>query len=255
MREKVRHFLILKNIFSHENEGILICNVSGAKQGLELAKSLLYELVDNRTALYLSGGSTPKPLYETLAWEEKLNPGIVGLIDERYGEPLHNHSNEKMLILSGLIRYFSMLDIPYYPILRGVSLEETAKRYDNLYRSLGTVYRQSIGILGIGKDGHIAGIAPERHGFHNRLFDKENLYDMVSWFTDHDGPFKARVTMTFLGLTMLDFLIVLAFGEEKKEALQDMFELQAAGEEEIPARFFRQQSIAPKTLLITDQKV
>jgi 6-phosphogluconolactonase/glucosamine-6-phosphate isomerase/deaminase len=34
--------------------------------------------------LFLSGGSTPKTLYEILAKEQKLKAGAVALIDERF---------------------------------------------------------------------------------------------------------------------------------------------------------------------------
>jgi 6-phosphogluconolactonase/glucosamine-6-phosphate isomerase/deaminase len=256
MREKVLKLISSLHSFSHEIDNISVCPVSDSKQGLQLAKEILYGTVDLKTSLYLSGGNTPKLLYTALAQEEKIKPGVVGLIDERYEEQLHDRSNEKMIIETGLVRYLSMRDIPYYPILHSTTIEKTAQRYDELYRSLGTVYQKSIGILGIGEDGHTAGIAPSRSDFPNPLFNKNN-YDMVGWFDDKNGYFKKRVTMTFLGLGMLDLLIVLVFGKEKKRALEDMLSPSSDGgkEEVIPARFYKRPDIAPKTLLITDQTV
>ena len=65
--------------------------------------------------------------------------------------------------------------------------------------------------------------------------------------------FKERITMTFLGLSMLDVFIVLVFGEDKKDALEKVFT--EGPEEEVPGRFFKRPEIAKRTLLITDQKV
>ncbi len=36
------------------------------QNGIEIAKEELYKRVDNKTVLFLSGGKTPKPLYEVL---------------------------------------------------------------------------------------------------------------------------------------------------------------------------------------------
>lgn len=253
MRDQIQQLLASDGFHPQSLDGLLFYTVPSINEGVSLAKTILYAAVSTKTILYLSGGSTPKPLYEALAREEKLRPGVVGLIDERYGEPMHANSNEKMIAETGLLRYFSILDIPYYAMLRGVSIEDTARRYDELIRSLQTVFPRSIGILGIGDDGHTAGIAPNRQAFHNPMFEKENAFDIVSWFDDAAGKFGKRVTQTFLALSLLDIIIVLALGEKKRKALTQLFE---NGEEsEVPARFYHRPEIAVKTLFITDQKV
>jgi 6-phosphogluconolactonase/glucosamine-6-phosphate isomerase/deaminase len=249
----IENVLGSENVHTHKNDGVTIVSVAEIEQGLLLAKKLLYSLITNRTILYLSGGNTPATLYATLAKEEKIRPGVVGLIDERYGDPMHASSNEKMIASTGLLRYFSMLDTPYYAMLRGVLLEETAGRYDELIRSLQTVYPKSIGILGMGSDGHIAGILPNRSDFDNPLFKKDDSYSLVKGIEDAGGIYKKRVTQTFLGLSLLDTIIVLVFGEEKKKALTQMFE--EGKEEDIPARFLKRKDVAPKVLLITDQQI
>ena len=245
-----RQIITEKLPLAHARDGIMICPVADATAGLELASTILEGVVDRRTALFLSGGSTPKPLYERIAKEEKLHPGVVGLVDERFGEPYHDQSNEKMILQSGLIRYLSMRDIQYYSVLRGLPIVETADRYDELVRSLHTVYPKLVGIFGLGKDGHTSSIAPNRSDFINPMFEKAESLKMVSHLHDKTGPFGQRVGMTFLGLSMFDLLIILAFGQEKEAMFQLMF---ADGkEEDIPARFFRRKDIGPRTILITD---
>jgi len=252
-----------KQIVTYLNQGVPIARVLTMYEGFKLARDLLLSVVDRRTVLYLSGGRTPKDLYANLANDQKLQPGAVALIDERYGIKGHQLSNEKMIEESKLQPYVASLGVPFYPILQAShpSLQETADNYDMTVRYLFAGFPQSVGILGIGLDGHTAGIAGNRpadptragHGFENPMFDLEEKKLLVSSYSDLQGPFKERVSMTFLGLSMLDVFVVLVFGQDKKEALRKVF-LDGA-EEEIPGRFFKRPEIAKRTLIITDLKI
>lgn len=249
----MQQILKKKQILFHLNEGITIATVENMHDGFALAQEILYTIVDPRTVLYLSGGSTPKVLYERFAKEEILHPGAVGVVDERFGPRFHETSNEKMFRETGLLRYLQMRNIPFYPILQGTSREETAVRYDEKIRTLHATYQQSVAILGIGADGHTSSLAPNRADFTNPMFDPSQKNLLVSEFDDQKSAYKERVGMTFLGLSMIDILLVLAFGEEKKKPLQLVFT--QGSESEIPARFFKRPDIAKKTLFITDQRI
>jgi 6-phosphogluconolactonase/glucosamine-6-phosphate isomerase/deaminase len=252
MVNELIHLLRERNVLWHRNSGVLVCTVSNQKKGFDLAAAILYKIIDRQSVLYLSGGRTPKEFYEKLAREESLIPGAVGMVDERYGAKFYENSNERMIRETGFLRYLEMRDVAFYSILQpGLSREEAARKYDARLRSLLSTFREHIGILGIGVDGHTAGIAGNRKDFRNPIFDAENKDFFVSEFDDRQGSFKERVTMTFLGLSMLDALIVLVFGEGKREALQMVF-----GEEDesqVPGRFYAREEIAKKTVLITDQ--
>ncbi len=241
------------NILSHKNQDITVVTVTDQTSGIDLASEILYEIVDKKTAIYLSGGSY-QTLYESLAKAEKLHPGTVGLIDERYGEPMHKNSNEKMIHDTGLLKYLSILDIPFYPVLKPAKeRKEVAQEYDEKVRSLHATFRKHIGLLGIGPDGHISSIIPNRPDFHNPWFDSNRKSLLVSEFNDPNSHYKERVGMTFLGLSMLDLLLVMAFGAGKQNTLDLMFG--DGAEQDIPARFFKRPEIAKKTLLITDQRI
>lgn len=249
----ITEFLTKYSIRNHLNQGITICNVPDASTGIELAKGLLYEIVDKNTVLYLSGGSMQR-LYEMLAKEERLEPGAIGIIDERFGEPMHSNSNEKMISDTKLIRYLTFRDIPFNGVLQqGKTREEVAAAYDEKVRSLHATFQKHIGLIGIGPDGHISSIIPNRKDFHNPWFDANRQHVLVSEFNDPNSHYKERVGMTFLGLSMLDYLLVMAYGDSKQPMFNLMFE--SGNEEEIPARFFKRPEIAAKTLLITDQQV
>lgn len=251
--DKIKKLLQEKNILSHTNQDILVAQVSDADAGLHLAESLLSTIVTSQTLLLLSGGRTPKSLYQSLADSETIQPGAVGMVDERFGPKWHSTSNEVMLRDSGLLRYLEMRGIPFYPIINGQSREETAETYDEKLRALCTTYQTIVGVLGIGLDGHTAGIAGNRVNFSNPVFLPERAFAFVSDFDDQHGTFKERITMTFLGLSHVDILIVLVFGDDKKEALEAVFS--SGDEKEVPGRFFTRDDIAPKTIFLTDQMV
>jgi 6-phosphogluconolactonase/glucosamine-6-phosphate isomerase/deaminase len=247
---------------TYEQSGMIISIVPTVTKGFTLAKELLYTLVDSKTVLYLSGGRTPKELYKDLAHEEVLRPGAIGLVDERFGDRFHDKSNEKMLKETGLLRYTEMRGIPFYPILQeNKSRRDSANSYDEQLRRLNTTYQKSIATLGIGLDGHTAGIAGNRsdsslssgQAFHNPMFDAGQKDVLVSEYNDEFGTFRERISMTFLGLSMMDIIVVLVFGQDKKDAIRMMFS--DGPEEDIPSRFLKRPEIAKKTVLITDQNI
>lgn len=250
----ITDYLSRYRIKHHLNQGIHIANIADAESGVSLANKILSELVSSRTTLYLSGGRTPKALYESLAHEETIRPGSVAMVDERYGKKFHGNSNEKMFRETGFPRYLEMINIPFFPILQNeASRDETAEIYDEKVRHLNATFPESVAILGIGADGHTSSIAPNRKDFKNPIFDPEQNHLMVSSFNDPKSFYGERVGMTFLGLSMIDLNIVLIFGQDKKDAMEAVFD--DGKEEDIPARFFKRPEIANKTLFITDQNV
>ncbi len=227
--------------------------VQNPEKGTEKAKEILYEKVDKRTVLFLSGGNTPQPLYHLLAKEKIIKPVAVGMIDERYGKHMHESSNERMIREAGFLDYLKKHAIPFYPMLRdGLSLEETAREYDQVTRDLFFKFPRSIAVMGLGKDGHTASIIPNRKGFTNPMFEEGRQHQFVGELNDQKSDYKERVGMTFAGLALIDYFIVLAFGKEKKKALKEMFS--GGYPEELPARFFPQEA-SEKTVVITDQKM
>ncbi|MFH1833340.1 MAG: 6-phosphogluconolactonase [Candidatus Levyibacteriota bacterium] len=239
-----------------KKEGVSILTADNIQQELQSAKEILYGVIDKKTVLFLSGGSTPKALYEEIAREKILKPGAVALVDERYGEINHPDSNEKMIRETGFVSYLQSSNVRFYPILENKDFEKTVKDYDETVRLLLSKFPKSVGIFGMGNDGHTAGIAPNKDNFVNPLFgkDQENLF--VSCFDDGNTfqtGFGKRITLTFKAMEMFDFLIIFVFGSSKKNALSLMFKQGSL--EEIPSRFYLKPEISKKTLLITDQKV
>ncbi len=226
------------------------------EEGIRFAKETIYKEVNLQTLLLLSGGNTPKPFYQQLAQEGKLHCGGVCIVDERYGKPYHDNSNEKMIEGTGLIGYLNGVNIPFYNILENKSMVQTASDYEKLLAFLYGQFAHRVAIMGIGKDGHIAGI-PAKSQISRFAARRANLKSrkgqLAVYFEDFPGESKDRITLTFKALEQINKHIILAFGEDKKKAMLKMFE--EGSEEDIPARFYLREDIAKKTLLITDQKI
>ncbi|MDP2649219.1 MAG: 6-phosphogluconolactonase [bacterium] len=247
-------------------KGIAVVSAKDSNQGREYAKTILYRICDGDTLLFLSGGSTPKSLYQEFAKDERLTIGAAALVDERFVKWGDSLSNEEMIRQTGLLGYFADQGIPFHGILnRGSSVQslgakdrgQTALDYEQLLKELLAKFKQKVAIQGIGPDGHTAGIAPNRKDFTDPVFEKGQQALLVSGFEDPksmtEGGFGERITMTFKALGEMDVIIILAFGENKADALKAMFE--KVDLENTPASFYILPEISQKTLLITDQKI
>lgn len=240
----------------YQNHGIEICPVENKDQGVALAKDILYEICDKKTVLYLSGGTTPGQLYSLLASEDRLDIGAAAMIDERFGPKWHDRSNEKMMRETQLLKYLELRGIPFYPIITGSddNRADTAHKYDEKLRTLQSTFPKHIGILGIGDDGHTAGIPARMQNSEFRIQNFDKVFCGTDFVTDYDdggARYGERVTMTFTGLSMLDLYIVLVFGPAKQSAMKMMFE--EGDLEVIPGRFYASKNNSGKPLIITDQ--
>ncbi len=244
-------------------DGILVIEAPTTQKANAVASEILQKYCDLKTALFLSGGKTPKKLYEEIAKEKNLKVGAALMVDERFGEKLHRHSNELMIKNTGIIKYFEDQNIRFYPILaEETSIENATSQYDESLRYVLKYFPKSVGILGIGTDSHTAGI-PAIPTVAKRILEDQS--SLVTYYDD-EGEYGQRITMTFLALTQLDLIILLVLGQEKRKALKLMFsdarlpapDRRDGGQgpiEEVPARFYLRPEIAGKTILITDQIV
>jgi 6-phosphogluconolactonase/glucosamine-6-phosphate isomerase/deaminase len=229
-----------------------IINVKNSEEGVEVCKNLLYEKVSKNSVLFLSGGSTPKTLYEILAKEKLLKAGAVALVDERYFSNLKPETNEFMIRQTGLVKYLEENKTRFYPILEDKSMQDSAKDYDETMRYLFNYFPKSIGILGVGVDGHVAGIPAFKKVSEQILSDKTLLISSYDISMHHISIYQTpRITFTFNALSRLDEIIVLVFGKDKKKALRLM--LKDGSLAEIPSRFLTQAEITERVTLITDQ--
>ena len=175
-------------------------------------------LIANRETIHiaLSGGSTPKIVFDELAanFQEDIDWGKVYLYwgDERCVVPTDNESNYKMTVE----HLISKIDIPEENIhrIKGENDPEAeAKRYAEV---LGRQLPKAEGspqfdlvILGMGDDGHTASIFP----YEIDLWHSEKLCDVAV----HPDSGQKRVTITGKVINNAETVAFLVTGSGKTE--------------------------------------
>ena len=184
------------------------------------------------TLLLLSGGSAIG-LYDQIAEQiatGKLSDLKIGLIDERYGEPDHSHSNQRLINeQSTLLSVAYQHGVEWRGVLHGGSLEDDAMGYQEWLRQQFAHCQSSLGILGMGVDGHTAGIFPSQSDQFKQQF--QNPPQLVVGYesgTEHNQ----RITLTLPALQQLTNIVLVATGAQKqhvfRESLSDKVELSSA---------------------------
>jgi len=185
----------------------------------------------NIFTLVLSGGSTPRLLYEELAcqaiskridWQKT----HIFLGDERYLPPDHPDSNYA-LAFQALV---SKLDIPPANVHRVITERDSANAAAEDYeKTLRHFFRPPAGsedqpylpsfdlvLLGLGQDGHTASLFP----------GDSALEEKYRWVVAVDGasasPPVPRVTLTFPVLNKAECVIFLVSGSDKKEVFAEI---------------------------------
>lgn len=219
-------------------KGIEIIQCKDKNEASKIALGIILGKIDRDTLLLLSGGTSPGLLYQLIARNETLEPGSVALIDERFGPPMHGNSNEKMIYETHLLEYLNSAGIPFYGVLKEEDLENVAEQYEETIRDLFKKYSKKVAVMGIGADGHTAGIKPGLSYDHSRW---------VIAYDDINGPFGKRITLTFEALNEVNEFIILIFGKDKRGVFEKMFKEQ--NQDKLPAVFFTTTS---KVTLLTD---
>ncbi|NLG06853.1 6-phosphogluconolactonase, partial [Candidatus Peribacteria bacterium] len=111
--------------------------------------------------LGLSGGSTPRPVYEELGQRSDIDWQKVQLflVDERYVPPDHAESNQK-LVRDTLLKH---ADVPpdqcYFPDT-SLGIEDCVLAYARSFVDLFAARPPDVMVLGLGPDGHTASLFP-----------------------------------------------------------------------------------------------
>lgn len=216
-----------------------IAEVKDRTEGAKVTFGLLKTIVNAETVMFISGGSSPKDLYKLIAQDktQSVKPLAFCTVDERWGPPGHKNSNELMIGESGLYDYAENAGIEVHKILAGIlNRSETANRYNVVLEGLFARASKSVAIMGIGEDGHTAGIAPGVKIKPDKLVDDYN-FRATGW------QFPERITLTPKAIDRVDELIIIAYGGEKLSILRKLVK----GDIEVYAKCHA------KSFLVTDQ--
>jgi len=164
-----------------------------------------------RFCVSLSGGSTPKAIYEKVVLEKNLVWSKVYLFwsDERAVLPDHPDSNYKMAM-----EYFHKVPIPPHQIFRikaENNIETAAINYEQTIQHVLDKHLFDLVMLGCGEDGHTASLFPDT------LALKEEKRLCVANLVPQ--KMTSRVTLTFNCINQSQRIVIYALGASKKDII------------------------------------
>ena len=173
-------------------------------------------------SLWVSGGSTPGPVYERLSTADLPWQRVrVGLVDERWVSQSDPRSNAR-LVKAKLLRNDAAEPLEFLPMYAdGVSIEDDASNADAAYRR--AFEAPATALLGMGSDGHTASWFPSVKNVEEVMSP-----DAGNWVAAVDaseaagaGNAPLRLTLTGSALNSCAFAILYITGEEKRHVLED----------------------------------
>ncbi|HSX38329.1 MAG TPA: 6-phosphogluconolactonase [Chlamydiales bacterium] len=167
-----------------------------------------------RFAVALSGGSTPKAMYELLSKKLNFDWNKVFLFwsDERGVPPTHLDSNYRMAMESG----FQYLSIPQKQIFRmqaETNQQMHASAYEKIIYNILDKNLFDLVMLGIGEDGHIASLFP-----HSPALDIDNRLIAAQFIPGKDW----RMTFTFPCINQSRLSVIYAIGLSKASIVKNV---------------------------------
>lgn len=191
----------------------------------ELAISTINDAIaaTGRATLALSGGSTPKPLYESLAkadlpWDKI----YIFWGDERYVPQDHPKSNARMT-RETLLNHIDIPDGNVFPMPTGAN--DPAADAATYAQTLKAFFKTDDGqfpaidfvLQGMGDDGHTASLFPNTEAL--------SVSDRLVTVGNHDG--EPRITFTYPLINQGRKVVFLVAGENKQQALSQVFSAEA----------------------------
>lgn len=183
----------------------------------------------------LSGGSTPKPLYEAIA-TQKLPWDKIHVFwgDERYVTPDHPDSNQLMARRTWLDR----VDIPSANIhampTDDADPADAARKHEEhlreFFHQAGDFPAFDLILLGMGDDGHTASLFPHTEAL--------SVDDRLITVGNKDG--QPRLTFTYTLINLARCVIFIVAGANKRSALDQIF-APVADDLTYPARLIQPQ--------------
>ena len=208
---------------------INLIKVESRDEGQIKAHELLTELVGPDTLLALSGG-TSSDYRKIIVNPGDIKPVEVCMVDERYGMPFHQNSNELLIKKFGMLEYLASRRIPFTKILEGKNINQTELDYDMKIRSLFAKYEDKVAVIGVGANVHTAGIFPHSKALKSISFVVGEMVDDI---------YPQRITMTLKALDSFTHFIIMMFGEEKRGALKIMLDTNESDLQSFPAIYLR----------------
>ena len=167
----------------------------------------------------LSGGNTPKALYQLLAtpsYRSRINWKNVVLFwsDERNVSPENQESNYKMTMDAGISSLPILKENIHRMPAEGIQVEDAAKAYETLILEQVPGATFDMVMLGMGEDGHTASLFPKTHGLHtdDRLVIANFIPKLNTW----------RMTLTYECINAARHISIYVIGKNKAAMLEEV---------------------------------
>ncbi len=167
-------------------------------------------------SLMVSGGSSPKPLYENLSKTDlEWSKITIGLVDERWVDPGQNGSNEDFIRAAlfqnnaASAKFFG-LKTPHASVQKGLkSAEARFKGVDSPF---------DVCVMGMGSDAHTASWFPNSDGLaHALALDNQDFLCAVdATGAPVAGDYPHRITLTLRAVIDSHFVALFIPGAEKR---------------------------------------
>ncbi len=195
------------NHYSYKSQEELIQNLS------DKIVANLKEAIDGtgKASFLVSGGSTPKPLFEKLSsvdmeWESV----VIGLCDERWVSQTHSDSNERF-VKEFLLKSFAKKANFISMYQKDIKIEDAQEFCSNIYQK--ELFPFDVVILGMGTDGHTASLFPHNVKL-SEAFDENN--ESLCIFMKPDIAPHERMSLTKEAILSAQNIYLHFEGKEKK---------------------------------------
>lgn len=176
-----------------------------------------------RFVLALSGGETPRPLFQLLARDYRAampwDRTEICFADERCVPP-HNPASNFGLAWSTLLSHVPVPDERIHRIFGELGPDAAASQYEARLRRLFADNpregRLDVALMGVGKDGHTASLFPGDH-----VVDEQTRW-VAAAHAPPGAPVPDRVTLTLGFLNRTRLVIFLCAGDEKREVVSQI---------------------------------
>jgi len=196
---------------------------------IESAKELAESLADfianklktsidstGKASLVLSGGSTPKPLFEALrtksiSWENV----TVTLADERWVPESDSDSNAAFI--KNTLLQDNAASAKFVSLYKdGASPHEGVASIHEQLQAVAQPF--SVVVLGMGGDGHTASLFPDAPGTEEAMRETESLVSIV----EPETVPQARITLTLAALMNTDCQLLHITGADKRKLVDEV---------------------------------
>lgn len=201
--------LLLKRFQFRRSEDLYHCAVTRVESIAENAIAR-----DGRFTIALSGGSTPRPLFDGLRRSQRIDWTRTHVFwsDERC-VPAHDARSNYRQAFESLLRHVPIPMAQVHPMDGEAPPREAAAAYEReVRRHLGDEGRFDLILLGLGQDGHTASLFP----------DDPAMQETERWIASVTVPADPpqRLTMTLPLIDRARHVVFLVVGREKSEVVR-----------------------------------